>query len=181
MNSRGSRGSLPGAIPALAHAAGTPQIWQLAVLAVALGISNAFNNPAQQAFIPEMVGRPLIPDAVAMNSVQFNATRMVGSAAGGLAVAQLPVATVFFINAASFAASLLALLSMRAAELHLPPRQPASHGALREGLRYAINTPSVLFVLAALAVVGTFGFNWPVAGPLLARDVLGCRPTGSGP
>jgi MFS family permease len=69
---------------------GSPQIWQLCILASTLGLSNAFNNPTQQAFIAEMVGRSLTADAVAMNSVQFNATRMIGSGLGGLAVAQLP-------------------------------------------------------------------------------------------
>lgn len=161
-------------------ATGTPQIWQLAVLAFTLGISNAFNNPTQQAFIPEMVGRTLVPDAVALNSVQFNTTRMIGSALGGLAVAQFAAPVVFFLNAATFAASLIALLAMRNSELHLPEARPASRDALREGVRYAVDTPAVLFVLGTLAVIGTFGFNWPVAAPLLARDVLNVQAAGFG-
>ncbi len=87
---------------------GTPRIWQLAVLAFVLGVSNAFNNPTQQAFVSEMVDAPLVPEAVALNSVQFNTTRMVGSALGGLAIAQFSPAAVFFANAATFAAPLLA-------------------------------------------------------------------------
>jgi len=158
----------------------SPQIWQLALLAFALGVSNAFNNPAQQAFIPELVGPTLVPDAVAMNSVQFNSSRMVGFALGGLAVAQFSAAAVFFINAASFAAALAALLSLRTGDLRLAQTTPARRGAMREGLRYVIHTPAVLFVLGALAVVGTFGYNWPVAAPLLARDVLNVEAAGFG-
>ncbi|SDO97841.1 Predicted arabinose efflux permease, MFS family [Arthrobacter sp. ok909] len=159
---------------------GSPQIWQLALLAFILGVSNAFNNPAQQAFVPEMVGLTLVPDAVAMNSVQFNSSRMIGFALGGLAVAQLSAAAVFFMNAASFAAALTALLVLRTGELRLSRSKPARHGALREGLQYVLHTPAVLFVLGALAVVGTFGYNWPVAAPLLARDVLNVASVGFG-
>ncbi|MDN4645261.1 MFS transporter [Arthrobacter sp. PsM3] len=160
--------------------AGSPQIWQLAVLAFTLGVSNAFNNPAQQAFVPEMVGPTLVPDAVAMNSVQFNSSRMIGFALGGLAVAHFSAAAVFFVNAASFAAALGALLALRSGELRVSMARPARHGALREGLRYVLHTPDVLFVLAVLAVVGTFGYNWPVAAPLLARDVLNVESVGFG-
>ncbi len=162
-------------------AVGTPRVWQLAVLAVALGLSNAFNNPAQQAFVPEMVGRELVPDAVALNSAQFNAGRMVGSALGGVAVAYLGVAAVFFINAASFALTLGALLAMRPGELHATAGSRSSRkGAIREGLRYAAGVPDVLFVLLALAVVGTLGFNWQVVAPLIASDVLGLGAVGFG-
>jgi predicted MFS family arabinose efflux permease len=143
-------------------------------------VSNAFNNPAQQAFVPEMVGLTLVPDAVAMNSVQFNTGRMIGFALGGLAVAQLSAAAVFFMNAASFAAAMTALLVLRTGELRLSRSKPARHGALREGLQYVLHTRAVLFVLGALAVVGTFGYNWPVAAPLLARDVLNVASVGFG-
>lgn len=157
---------------------GTPQVWHLAVLGFTLGVSNAFNNPTQQAFVSEMVGPTLVPRAVALNSVQFNTTRMVGSALGGVAIARFSVASVFFVNAASFAASLVALMLMRPDQLHTV--QHDHQGGLGEGLRYARSTPAVLFVLGLLAVVGTLGFNWPVAAPLLARDLLDVQATGFG-
>lgn len=62
-------------------------IWEVGLLAFVLGTASALNNPAQQAFVPELVGRDLVPDAVALNSVQFNTARMIGGAVGGLAVA----------------------------------------------------------------------------------------------
>ena len=159
---------------------GTPQIWQLALLGFTLGVSNAFTYPTQQAFVSEMVDPPLVPQAVALNSVQFNLTRMVGTALGGLAIAHFASGAVFFVNAASFLASLGALLMMRPRELRTSAAQPAHRGAMREGVRYAVRTPAVLFVLGTLAVVGTLGFNWPVAAPLLARDVLDVQAVGFG-
>ena len=158
----------------------SPRVWQLALLAIALGVSNAINNPAQQAFVSELVGPEMVPQAVALNSAQFNAARMVGSALGGVAVAYLGVAAVFYLNAASFAATLAALLAMSTAQLHAATKRRAGPGAVREGLRYALHTPPVLFVLVTLAVVGTFGFNWPVAAPLIAREVLNLHAVGFG-
>ena len=160
---------------------GTPEIWQLCLLAVMLGLSNAFNNPAQQAFIAEMVGKSLTADAVALNSLQFNATRMIGSGLGCLAISQLPAYAVFFINGASFSASLLALVLMRRSELrNVQGKQPKARGALREGLAFAVRTPAAAFILGMLAIVGTLGFNWPVAAPLIADQLLGSGPAGFG-
>lgn len=159
---------------------GTPQIWELAVLAFVLGLSNAFNNPTQQAFLPELVGHDLMADAVTMNSLQFNGTRMIGSAVGGLMLAQFSASAVFLANAASFAASLGALLLLRADALHPPAGQRPARHALREGLSYTFHTPAALFVLGLLAVVGTFGFNWPVAAPLIAQDLLNVGAAGFG-
>lgn len=161
-------------------ATGTPTIWQLGMLAFTLGVSNAINNPTQQAFVSEMVGPALVPQAVALNSIQFNLTRMIGSALGGLAIAYFSAAAVFLFNAASFTASLLALTAMRSSELRLGRRRPSRGGELREGLGYAIHTPAVLFVLGTLAVVGTLGFNWPVAVPLIAQDILDVQAAGFG-
>ena len=159
---------------------GWTPLWALGLLAFVLGVSIAFNNPAQQAFVTEMVGPAMLPDAIALNSAQFNGARMLGSALGGLAVAQFGVALVFYVNAASFLAALGALVAMHGRELHTPKTRPRQRGALRDGVRYAVHTPTVLFVLMCLAVVGTVGFNWPVALPLIATDVLGLRAVGFG-
>lgn len=159
---------------------GWTPLWALGALAFVLGLTIAFNTPAQQAFVPEMVGAPMVPGAIALNSAQFNGARMLGSALGGLAVARFGVAWVFFANATSFLAALGALVAMHARELHVPKARPHQPNALRDGVRYALHTPSVSFVLVCLAVVGTLGFNWPVALPLLATEVLGLQAVGFG-
>ena len=161
-------------------AVGWTPLWALGVLAFVLGLTMAFNNPAQQAFVSEMVEPSMVPGAIALNSAQFNGARMLGSALGGVAVAQFGVAFVFFVNATSFTAALGALAAMRARELHSPKPRPRQPKALRDGFGYALHTPPVLFVLVCLAVVGTVGFNWPVALPLIATDVLGVQAVGFG-
>ena len=158
------------------------QLWSVGVLAFVLGTINAINNPTQQAFVPELVPRSLVPDAVVLNSAQFNASRMVGSALGGVVVAAVGVSWTLLINVATFALPIAALLAMRAREL-LRSEPAAREGGLtelREGLRYALRTPSVLAVVSLLAVIGTLGFNWQVAAPLIARLVLHRGATGFG-
>lgn len=161
------------------HAA---QLWTVGLLALVLGMVNALNNPTQQAFVPELVPKPLVPDAVALNSAQFNASRMVGSALGGIAVATIGVTSTLIINAATFALPIVALLAMHGSKLLRAPDTARQRGSLelREGVRYVLHTPPVLAVVGLLAVIGTLGFNWQVVAPLLARIVLHRRAVGFG-
>jgi MFS family permease len=156
-------------------------IWEIGLLSFVLGTANALNGPAQQAFVPELVGRELVPDAVALNSVQFNTARMIGGAVGGLAVAAWGVSGALFFNAATFLPILVVLMVIRAA--HAAPR-PAAHASvladLRAGLDYALRTNPVRRVVLVLGVVGLLGYNWQVAVPLIARFMLHRQVTGYG-
>ncbi|MHB1431008.1 MAG: MFS transporter [Streptosporangiaceae bacterium] len=156
-------------------------IWEIGLLSFVLGTANALNGPAQQAFVPELVGRELVPDAVALNSVQFNTARMIGGAVGGLAVAAWGVSGALFFNAATFLPILAVLMVIRAA--HAAPR-PATHASvladLRAGLGYALRTKPVRRVVLVLGVVGLLGYNWQVAVPLIARFMLHRQVTGYG-
>ena len=157
-------------------------LWEIGLLAVALGTTNALNNPAQQAFVPELVGRDLVADAVALNSVQFNTARMLGGAVGGLAIAAWGIDGALFLNAASFLPIVGVLAAIRPA--HGVARsglsQRSGFSELRQGLAYALQTTPVRRVVALFAVVGLLGFNWQVAVPLLARFVLHRSVTGFG-
>jgi MFS family permease len=159
---------------------GTVQYWEVGVLALLLGLTNAFGNPAQQALVPELVGRDLVGNAVALNSVQFNLARLLGGAIGGLAVATLGIAATLFLNAASYLPAIVVLAVIRpahaAAVVSVGTRVL---GDIGDGLRYALGTPSIRRVLALFAVVGLLGFNWTVAVPLLAVS-LGAGPAGFG-
>lgn len=162
--------------------AGAAQLWQVGLLAFALGTTNAFNNPAQQAFIPELVGRPLVADAVALNSVQFNSARMIGGAVGGVAVAAWGVAGALWMNAASFLPAVVVLSRIRPAH---PVERPASAGGpvlseLRAGFRYAVRTPPVRRVVVLFGVASLVGLNWQVVLPLVARFVVHRQVTGFG-
>ena len=97
------------------------QLWEVYVLAAGLGVVNLFDNPARQTFVSEMVGLELLPNAVSLNSVLMNSARVIGPAIGGVLILTVGVATCFFINAASYAAVIVALAMMRPSELNRRP------------------------------------------------------------
>jgi MFS family permease len=157
-------------------------LWQIYLLATMLGLTNALDNPTRQAFVVEMVGRDDVTNAVALNSSMFNSARLIGPAVGGVIIAVVGVGAAFFINGVSFIAVIIGLLLMRPALLH-----PASRGGegrlleqLAEGLRYSLRTPSILLILILMASIGTFGYNFTVVLPLLARNVLHVGSIGFG-
>jgi MFS family permease len=131
----------------------------LYVLAAVLGTTSALDNPTRQAFVSEMVGPDDLPNAVALNSSQFNSARLIGPGLGGLAIAAIGIAGCFYLNAISFFAVLTSLLLMRPHELFHPPaiRRGRVLGQIGEGLRYAVTTPDFLLLVMLLAVIGTFG------------------------
>jgi len=139
------------------------------LVAFGLGIVNLFDVPARQAFVQEMVGRDLIANAVSLNSVLMNSGRLIGPAIAAGAIAVVGTAACFFANAGSFVAVLIALLLMHKSEF-LPMRTVAREkGQLRLGLKYAFQNPLMRNVIIAVAVVGTFAYNFTVTLPLLAR------------
>ena len=155
-------------------ATGTVQLWMVYVLAFLLGVVQMVDMPTRQAFVTEMVGPVEVPNAVGLNSAMFNAGRLLGPAAAGVVISTAGVAPAFLVNAASYLAVMAALWAMRPEELHREPvatgRRP---GQIREGLRHVWRTPQLRSPLLLVAVVGTFGFNFQVLLPLLARDTLG--------
>jgi MFS family permease len=160
---------------------GAVRVWHVYLLALALGVTNAFDNPTRQAFVPEMVGRDLVTNAVALNSTLFNAARIVGPAVGGVTIATIGIDGTFYLNAASFIPVIIALLMMRPADLF-----PVTKGEgklfqqLREGVSFAYRTPQVLLILIVLFFIGTFGYNFSTALPLLAKFVLNVGSVGFG-
>jgi MFS family permease len=153
----------------VATATHTVTIPEVYVLATGLGLVNLFDNPARQTFVSEMVGLELLPNAVSLNSVLINSARVIGPAIGGVLIITLGVATCFFINAASYAAVIVALAMMRASELYRRPGVARARGQVREGLRYVWATPDLRVPLFSMAVVGVFAFNFTVTLPLLAK------------
>ena len=144
----------------------------VAVLAVIYGLGRAIDIPARQAFLTDLVGKPDLPNAVALNSVVFNGARIVGPGLAGLLIARFDVAVAFFLNGASFVAVLVALLAIRTEGLP----DPAGRLGVRKGLigavSYAAATPPVAFTLGLLVVVSLLALNFNVIVPLIARDVL---------
>lgn len=167
---------------------GQAQFWEVGALALILGLTNAFGVPAQQSLVPEIVGRELVGNAVALNSIQFNVARLFGGAVGGVLVAVFGVGVTLLLNAATFLPAIAVLAVIRPAHARLPrDREGADPTAGRSritadigaGLRYALGTPDIRRILALFGVVGLLGFNWSVAVPLLTV-ALGAGPTGLG-
>ncbi len=150
----------------LTHSA---HLWEVFLLATGLGVVNLFDNPARQTFVFELVGGDLLPNAVSLNSVLMNSARVIGPAIGGVLILTLGVGTCFLVNAASYAAVIIALSMMRVHELHRQPGVERAKGQVREGLRYVWATADLRIPLLSMAVVGVFAFNFTVTLPLLAK------------
>jgi MFS family permease len=157
---------------ALLVRSGHVRYWHVALLAAIYGLGRAVDIPARQAFITDLVGRPDLPNAVALNSVVFNGARIVGPSVAGLLIARFDVAIAFFLNAASFVAVLAALLAMRTEGRPDPAGQLGIRQGVIGALTYAAGTPPVGFILTLLVVVSLLGLNFNVVVPLIARDVL---------
>ena len=119
---------------------GPIRLWHVYLLALTLGLTNAFDNPTRQAFVPEMVGKDLVTNAVPLNSTLFNAARIVGPAIGGVTIATVGIDGTFYLNAASFIPVIIALLMMRPSEFYpVEKGQGRLFEQLREGIRVRIS------------------------------------------
>ena len=122
---------------------GVVQYWQIGVLAALLGLNNAFENPARQSFMLEMVGPEHLRNAVSLNSVLVNTARVIGPAIAGILIATVGIGVCFLLNSASFAAVVASLIRMDRSALSPSTPTPRAKGQLREGLRYVRRTPDL--------------------------------------
>jgi MFS family permease len=161
---------------ALTHSA---QVWEVFLLATATGFILVLDTPVRQAFTIQMVGRSELPNAIALNSSLFNASRIFGPAIAGVLIATAGVGICFLLNAVSYLAVVAALLLMRDSELH-----PINRGASRptlwrgigEGLTYAWRTPTTRLVLLLMLVISTLAINFNVLLPVLTAHTLRSGP-----
>lgn len=163
-------------------ASGRIELWHIYVLASIQGTINAVDNPTRQAFVVEMVGRDELPNAVALNSMAVNGARIIGPSMAGIIIDRLGIAPALILNAVSFIPVLAALLWMDTSALHVAPLPERGTAASRltAGLAYARQTPAILAVFIVVAAIGTFGYNFSIILPLLARFVLNTDATGFG-
>jgi MFS family permease len=148
---------------------GTVELWMVYGLALALGVVTAFDNPARQALVGEMVGPENYVNAQALSSTIHNAGRLIGPAIAGLLIATTDVGVAFAVNALSFVAVLIGLLRMDAGALRPVAAEGSRKGRAREGLRYVLAAPDLRAALLLVAVVAMFGQNFRVVLPLLAQ------------
>ena len=150
----------------------TVVLWQVYLLAGLLGVVNLFDNPARQTFMMELVGRDDLPNAVSLNTVVMNASRVVGPAIGGVIITLFGLGVCFFVNAASYVAVIVGLAMMRVAELHRTEPVERAKGQVRDGFRYVWRTPALRNVLLAVALIGVFAYNFTVTLALLAKGTF---------
>ncbi len=141
---------------------GLVQLWQVYVFAFLLGCVSAFDAPARQTFVSELVVEADLSNAVALNSTSFNAARMIGPAIAGVLIAAVGTGWVFLINAASFVAVIGSLGLLRVHELHRTNRAVRTRGSLADGFRYVCKRPDLKAVFLMLFLIGTFGLNFPI-------------------
>jgi MFS family permease len=167
---------------AILVATGRIQLWQVYLLALTQGVITAIDNPLRQAFLFEMVGRKDLVNAIGLNSMTFQGARIFGPALAGVVIKLIGIAPTLILNAISFSAVIGALLMMDArAFFASPPAQDGSvWGNLKEGVKYAVRTPTILSILVVVAFIGTFGYNFTVVTPLVANNILKTDAAGFG-
>ncbi len=156
---------------------GTVQVWHVYVLAFVFGLGAAFDAPARQSFISEMVGLDDLSNAVGLNSASFNAARVAGPALAGLLIGAFgggaeAAGWVILLNGVSYAAVVLALRRMVVADLDVAPREERRKGMIRDVVTYLRGRPDLMLILSVVFFAGTFGLNFQMTSALMATQVF---------
>ncbi len=155
---------------------GNAQLFHVYGFALALGVVSAFDAPARQIFVGDLVPRAKLSNAVGLNSASFNAARLIGPGFAGLLIAAIGTGWVFILNGATFAATIVALLLMRASEFHPQERAARSAGQIVDGFRYVRDRRDLVIIFVVVSVVSTFGLNFQLTSALMARVEFGRGP-----
>ncbi|MEN8655945.1 MFS transporter [Streptomyces sp. 21So2-11] len=159
------------AVLAVVVLTGAVQLWHVYLFALGLGTVNAVEVPTRMAFVSELVGADLLPNASALSAAYFNTSRVVGPALAGVLISQFGSGPVMLLNAVSYLATVLALRMMRPAELHRIAAGSRAGAGVADGLRYMRSRPDLMLPMVLVGVVGLFGFNFQLTLPLIAKTV----------
>ncbi|MEO3743603.1 MFS transporter [Plantactinospora sp. B5E13] len=154
---------------------GLVQLWHVFVFAALLGVANAVETPVRQSFVSELVGTPLLPNALSLSAATFNSARIIGPAVAGIAIAVFDVGPVFLFSAFSSIAPVICVVRMRAAELHredLPPIGEREPARVIDGLRYVARRADLLLPMAVMSVMGLALFNFQLTLSALAKTTF---------
>ncbi len=157
---------------------GVARTWEVYVIAFAFGVGSAFDAPARQSFVSEMVGPEDLTNAVGLNSATFNAARILGPALAGLMIGALgggveATGWVILVNALSYGAVIWQLQRMNPSLLRTAELRPRTPGMLIEGVRYVRSQPKMVMILIMVFFAGTFGMNFQITSALMATEVFG--------
>ncbi len=151
---------------------GVAQTWHVFVLAFVFGTGAAFDNPARQSFVSEVVGRDNLPNAIGLNSASFNAARIVGPAVAGLVIAAFGSGWAILVNAISYVSFIVAIWLIDADRLQRVQHATRAKHQIREGLAYIRGRADILLVLCTVFFIGTFGLNFQMTSALMAQQVF---------
>ena len=149
------------------------QAWHIVAIAFGLGIANAFDAPARQAFVVELVDREDLTNAIALNSTMFNSAIVIGPAVAGAVYAALGPAWCFAINGLSFVAVIVALSLMRLQPVAIQPSSRSTLTAIRDGIQYALSERMTRTLILNMGVISLFGVSMMTLIPAWAVSVLG--------
>ncbi|WP_345545762.1 MFS transporter [Microbacterium jejuense] len=150
----------------LTHVMTLPLMW---LFALGFGITNAFDAPARQAFVSDVVAKENTSNAVALNAASFNTARLIGPAIGGVMIVLVGTGWMFLANAATFLAMLIALWMMRTDELVPRVRAPGA-ARLADGFRYVARRPDLIVTFVMVFLIGAFGMNFPIFASTMALE-----------
>ena len=154
-------------------ATGNAELWMVYLLGLGLGFVLVLDNPVRQSMPIELVGGGLLTNAVTLNNINFNISRVFGPALAAVTIRQLGISPCFLINSISYGTVVIALLMIRRSELHIQPRQSRAKRQIRDGLRYVWRTPQLRVPVLMMFVVGTLTYETAVTLPLLAKTTFG--------
>ncbi len=137
--------------------------------ALGLGIIAAFDNPARQAFVSDLVSREIASNAVALNAASFNGARMIGPAVAGVVIVAVGTGWVFLVNGITFLGMIIALLLIRTDQL-VPRVKAPGASRLADGFRYVARRPDLIVTFAMVFIVGAFGMNFPIFASTMALE-----------
>ena len=169
--------AVPSAVLGLLALTGAAQTWMVFILAFCFGVGTAFDAPARQSFVVEMVGQDDLANAVGLNSASFNAARLIGPSVAGLMIAALgggvsATGWTIMLNAASYLAVFVSLQLLNPGRLTPAVVGRRGKGSVREGVSYARSRPDLIIILGTVFFIGTFGMNFQMTSALMATEVF---------
>ena len=149
------------------------QLWHVFVLAFLDGVAGAFDGPSRQSIVTELVPVTEVSNAIGLNSTAWNSARLLGPAAAGVLIGFIGTGPVFVLNAFTYVAQVVALLSLDRASMFRPPVFKTEKAKFLQAVRYVASRPLLLILFVIALAMGAFGFNQSVTNPLMTTDAFG--------
>jgi MFS family permease len=155
------------------------KIWEICLISFMLGMVNALDAPARQAFVSELVSKEQLSSAIALNSGVFNAARVIGPSLAGMLIALIGTGGAFILNGLSYIAVIIALIVMKI-DLYIPDNKLNPIKAIKEGLNYSFSHPIIRTLLLFAAVTSVFGWSYTTVMPIIAKNEFHLGAAGLG-